>query len=163
MSYQDVCRSRQSPARSLLQSCHVQAVGAARRVAKTAAERAAKWLPTVHDRGNSRASARLSIRGTAVPVNTSPDLAPQTRRRPVTGRQGTTVQPSTARAAERAGRGALLLAGSIGMGHNTLAEACAETLEADGWYTQTLDLMQLLGRGGGSVGKAVFRSMLAVP
>jgi processive 1,2-diacylglycerol beta-glucosyltransferase len=81
----------------------------------------------------------------------------------MTGRPGTTVQPSTARAAERAGRGALLLSGSIGMGHNTLAEACAETLEADGWYTQTLDLMQLLGRGGGPVGKAVFRSMLAVP
>jgi UDP-N-acetylglucosamine:LPS N-acetylglucosamine transferase len=49
------------------------------------------------------------------------------------------------------------------MGHNTLAEACADTLEADGWSTQTMDLMQLLGQRGGSVGKAVFRSMLAVP
>jgi processive 1,2-diacylglycerol beta-glucosyltransferase len=81
----------------------------------------------------------------------------------MTGRPGTTAQPSTARAPEREGRRALLLSGSIGMGHNTLAEACADTLEADGWSTKTLDLMQLLGQGGDSVGKGVFRSMLAVP
>jgi processive 1,2-diacylglycerol beta-glucosyltransferase len=60
-------------------------------------------------------------------------------------------------------RRALLLSGSIGMGHDTLAEACADKLESDGWSTQTLDLMRLLGRGADSVGDAVFRSMLAVP
>jgi UDP-N-acetylglucosamine:LPS N-acetylglucosamine transferase len=61
------------------------------------------------------------------------------------------------------GRRALLLSGSIGMGHDTLAEACSATLEADGWSTRTLDLMRLLGRGGGSIGSAVFRSMIALP
>jgi processive 1,2-diacylglycerol beta-glucosyltransferase len=81
----------------------------------------------------------------------------------MTGRPDTLARPSTVRTPEMAGRGALLLSGSIGMGHNTVAEACADTLAADGWRTQTLDLMQLLGRGGGPVGKAVFRSMLAVP
>jgi len=60
-------------------------------------------------------------------------------------------------------RRALLLSGSIGMGHDTLADACASTLEADGWSTQTLDLMRLLGRGADSVGATVFRSMLAIP
>ncbi|MGN6792817.1 MAG: MGDG synthase family glycosyltransferase [Streptosporangiaceae bacterium] len=61
------------------------------------------------------------------------------------------------------GRRALLLSGSIGKGHDMLAEACSATLEAEGWSTRTLDLMRLLGRGGGSIGRAVFRSMLAVP
>ncbi len=61
------------------------------------------------------------------------------------------------------GRRALLLSGSIGMGHDTLAEACSATLESDGWSTRTLDLMRLLGRGGGSIGNAVFRSMIATP
>jgi processive 1,2-diacylglycerol beta-glucosyltransferase len=61
------------------------------------------------------------------------------------------------------GRRALLLSGSIGMGHAMLAEACADALQADGWSTRTLDLMRLLGRGGDSVGSAVFKAMLAVP
>ena len=81
----------------------------------------------------------------------------------MTGRSRTIAQPSTAGIPETAGRRALLLSGSIGMGHNTLAEACADSLQADGWSTRTLDLMRLLGQGGGSVGRAVFRSMLAVP
>ncbi len=81
----------------------------------------------------------------------------------MTGRSRTIAQPSAAGTPETARRRALLLSGSIGMGHNTLAEACADPLQADGWSTQTLDLMRLLGQGGGSVGRAVFRSMLAVP
>jgi UDP-N-acetylglucosamine:LPS N-acetylglucosamine transferase len=60
-------------------------------------------------------------------------------------------------------RRALLLSGSIGMGHDTLAEACSAALVTDGWSAETLDLMRLLGRGADSVGAAVFRSMLAVP
>jgi UDP-N-acetylglucosamine:LPS N-acetylglucosamine transferase len=60
-------------------------------------------------------------------------------------------------------RSALLLSGSIGMGHDTLAAACATSLEARGYRTQTLDAMRLLGRRGGSAGEAVFRTMLAVP
>jgi UDP-N-acetylglucosamine:LPS N-acetylglucosamine transferase len=60
-------------------------------------------------------------------------------------------------------RRALLLSGSIGFGHDQLAEACATSLESDGWSTRTIDLMRLLGRGADSVGGAVFRSMLAAP
>ncbi len=60
-------------------------------------------------------------------------------------------------------RRALLLSGSIGYGHDQLAQACASSLEAQGWSTQTLDLMRLLGRGADSAGDAVFRAMLAVP
>ncbi len=60
-------------------------------------------------------------------------------------------------------RHALLLSGSIGFGHDQLAEACAATLESDGWSTQTIDLMRLLGRGADAAGGAVFRAMLAVP
>jgi processive 1,2-diacylglycerol beta-glucosyltransferase len=58
---------------------------------------------------------------------------------------------------------ALLLSGSLGMGHDVLAEACSGSLADRGWSTQTLDAMRLLGSGGGSAGEAVFRSMLAVP
>jgi processive 1,2-diacylglycerol beta-glucosyltransferase len=58
---------------------------------------------------------------------------------------------------------AVLLSGSLGMGHDALAAACVTSLEAAGWSTRTLDAMRLLGRGGGSAGEAVFRTMLAVP
>lgn len=60
-------------------------------------------------------------------------------------------------------RKAVLLSGSLGMGHDVLAEACATSLTAAGWSADTLDAMRLLGKGGGSAGEAVFRSMLAVP
>jgi UDP-N-acetylglucosamine:LPS N-acetylglucosamine transferase len=56
-----------------------------------------------------------------------------------------------------------MLSGSIGFGHDQLAEACATTLEAEGWTTRRLDLMRLLGRGADSIADGVFRSMLAVP
>jgi len=58
---------------------------------------------------------------------------------------------------------ALLVSGSIGMGHDQLAEACTVSLGASGWSTQTVDAMRLLGRGSGSAAEAVFRGMLAVP
>jgi processive 1,2-diacylglycerol beta-glucosyltransferase len=60
-------------------------------------------------------------------------------------------------------RRALLLSGSLGMGHDTLAEACATTLRAHGWSTQALDSMRMLGNRGGWAGEAAFRGMLAVP
>ena len=60
-------------------------------------------------------------------------------------------------------RRALLLSGSIGMGHDALAAACAATLEPRGFSTQTLDAMRLLGRQGHSAGEAVFRTMLSIP
>jgi UDP-N-acetylglucosamine:LPS N-acetylglucosamine transferase len=60
-------------------------------------------------------------------------------------------------------RKAVLLSGSLGMGHDVLAEACVTSLTGAGWSADTLDAMRLLGKGGGSAGEAVFRSMLAVP
>ena len=41
---------------------------------------------------------------------------------------------------------ALLLSGSIGMGHDALAAACATALAARGFSTRTLDAMRLLDR-----------------
>jgi len=58
---------------------------------------------------------------------------------------------------------ALLLSGSLGAGHEMHARACAMSLAARGWATDTLDAMQLLGPRGGSAGEAVFRAMLATP
>jgi UDP-N-acetylglucosamine:LPS N-acetylglucosamine transferase len=63
----------------------------------------------------------------------------------------------------RQDRHAVLLSGSIGMGHDQLAESCGTSLRADGWFTQTLDLMKLLGRGADSLADGVFRAMLGVP
>lgn len=60
-------------------------------------------------------------------------------------------------------RRALLLSGSLGMGHEVHARACAASLLQRGWSTEILDAMRLLGRRGGSAGEAVFRSMLAMP
>src|ERR1700733_14724344 len=61
-----------------------------------------------------------------------------------------------------AGRGAgdrgsaLLVSGSIGMGHDALAAACAVTLGAR-------EPTPPPGRGGNPAGERVFRAMLAVP
>jgi processive 1,2-diacylglycerol beta-glucosyltransferase len=60
-------------------------------------------------------------------------------------------------------RSALLLSGSIGMGHDALAAACATSLESQGWTTATLDAMKMMGRRSSSAGEAVFRTMLGVP
>jgi processive 1,2-diacylglycerol beta-glucosyltransferase len=60
-------------------------------------------------------------------------------------------------------RSALLLSGSIGMGHDALAATCTSALRSQGWSTVTMDAMKMLGRGGGSAGEATFRVMLGVP
>ncbi len=60
-------------------------------------------------------------------------------------------------------RRALLVSGSIGMGHDSLARACAVSLRHFGWSTHTLDAMRLLGPGAGQAGGTVFRLMIAVP
>jgi processive 1,2-diacylglycerol beta-glucosyltransferase len=60
-------------------------------------------------------------------------------------------------------KSSLLLSGSIGMGHDALASACASALEAQDWSTATMDAMKMLGRRGGSAGEAVLRTMLGVP
>jgi len=62
-----------------------------------------------------------------------------------------------------AGRRALLLSGSIGMGHDVMAKACATSLRARGWQCETLDAMQLLGERGGRMGERVFRALLHFP
>src|SRR5262249_39203131 len=75
-------------------------------------------------------------------------------------------RPSRPRPPSREGRWmarALLLSGSLGAGHDVVAEACAASLRGHGWSTQTLDAMRLLGRVGATGGEAVFRGMLAVP
>ena len=58
---------------------------------------------------------------------------------------------------------ALLLSGSIGMGHDVMAEACAVSLRERGWQTETLDSMQLMGPSASGMGERVFRGLLAVP
>jgi processive 1,2-diacylglycerol beta-glucosyltransferase len=60
-------------------------------------------------------------------------------------------------------RQAVLLSGSLGMGHDVAAEACATSLRAHGWSTETLDAMQMLGRRSARMGKATFRGLLATP
>src|SRR5262245_59449783 len=72
-------------------------------------------------------------------------------------------------AARRAGgsgtatRSALLVSGSIGMGHDVLAAACAGVLDSQGWSTHTLDAMRMLGQRFGAAGEATFRALLSVP
>lgn len=57
---------------------------------------------------------------------------------------------------------ALFLSGSLGKGHDVVAEACASALQELGVETRTLDCMALLGKGGSASGSWVFRRLLAV-
>lgn len=58
---------------------------------------------------------------------------------------------------------ALLVSGSIGMGHDVMAEACADALVDRGWTADIVDGIRLLGNTGSGIGERVFRTMLAVP
>jgi UDP-N-acetylglucosamine:LPS N-acetylglucosamine transferase len=78
---------------------------------------------------------------------------------PWTGAGGLPV-PS---ARPRPSGGALLLTGSLGMGHHVMAQACAASLEARQMRVRTLDSLRMLGGPGGQLGEAVFRGMLGVP
>lgn len=60
-------------------------------------------------------------------------------------------------------RNAVLLSGSLGLGHEMMARSCTDLLERSGWHTRSLDSMSLLGRGGGGVGGRLFGSLVAVP
>ena len=60
-------------------------------------------------------------------------------------------------------RDALLLAGSVGLGHEMLARTCSDVLSEAGWRTRSLDCMAMLGRGRERVGQRVFDSFLAMP
>lgn len=72
----------------------------------------------------------------------------------------------TGAAAEQAStrRGsALLLSGSLGMGHDVMAEVCGASLAWRGFTARTADSLRMLGGRNGSRGEKVFRGMIAVP
>lgn len=58
---------------------------------------------------------------------------------------------------------ALLLSGSIGMGHDVMAEACRLSLDARGWSTELMDGLRLMGDSQRGLGERVFRIMLGIP
>jgi processive 1,2-diacylglycerol beta-glucosyltransferase len=58
---------------------------------------------------------------------------------------------------------AIVLSGSLGLGHDVIAERLVSTLEDVGWETRTLDCMRLLGGVESRVGDWVFRSLSARP
>ena len=58
---------------------------------------------------------------------------------------------------------AVLLAGSLGLGHEMMARGCAELLEASGWRTRTLDCLSLMGPWPGGIGKGLFNSLVSAP
>ncbi|OHV35632.1 MULTISPECIES: MGDG synthase family glycosyltransferase [Pseudofrankia] len=94
-------------------------------------------------------------------VPTAPDREVRAARGtgPRTGAGGLPVP--TAR--PRPSGGALLLTGSLGMGHHVMAQACAASLEARQMRVRTLDSLRMLGGPGGRIGEAVFRGMVGVP
>jgi UDP-N-acetylglucosamine:LPS N-acetylglucosamine transferase len=58
---------------------------------------------------------------------------------------------------------ALLLAGSLGLGHEMMARGCAELLEASGWRTRTVDCLSLMGPWPGGIGKSLFNGLVSAP
>ncbi len=58
---------------------------------------------------------------------------------------------------------ALVLSGSIGRGHDVVAEVCAGALRSDGIETAIYDCMALLGRTNAAVAEGLYRFMLARP
>lgn len=58
---------------------------------------------------------------------------------------------------------ALILSGSIGRGHDSVAESCRAALESSDMPAEVLDCMSMLGGPGQRAGTAVFRRLVAVP
>jgi processive 1,2-diacylglycerol beta-glucosyltransferase len=58
---------------------------------------------------------------------------------------------------------AVLLAGSLGLGHEMMARSCTDLLERSGWRTRSLDSMSLLGPRVGAAGERVFGRLVAIP
>ena len=58
---------------------------------------------------------------------------------------------------------AVILSGSLGSGHDIIAEAVTGSLARLGWDSRTLDCMGLLGRRAGQAGDWVFRRLTAMP
>ncbi len=59
-------------------------------------------------------------------------------------------------------RRALFLSGSLGKGHDVVADVCGAALEGFGIEWRTMDSMAMLGRGFSAIGEAVFRRLLSV-
>jgi processive 1,2-diacylglycerol beta-glucosyltransferase len=57
---------------------------------------------------------------------------------------------------------ALFVSGSLGKGHDVVAEACAAALVPFGVESRIVDSMRLLGKGSGAAGEWVFRKLLSV-
>jgi processive 1,2-diacylglycerol beta-glucosyltransferase len=60
-------------------------------------------------------------------------------------------------------RRALLLTGSLGLGHDMLAASCAALLEQRGWQTRCLNSLSLLGPRSGPIAERVFGRIVALP
>lgn len=78
----------------------------------------------------------------------------------------TWATPPVHRAAARAirsYRSAVVLSGSIGKGHDSVAEACQSALQTTGVRADVLDCMSMLGGPGSRLGTAAFRRMISVP
>jgi processive 1,2-diacylglycerol beta-glucosyltransferase len=58
---------------------------------------------------------------------------------------------------------AVLLSGSLGLGHEMMARCCTSLLEQSGWRTRMLNSMALLGPRSGRVGERLFGRLVAVP
>jgi processive 1,2-diacylglycerol beta-glucosyltransferase len=58
---------------------------------------------------------------------------------------------------------AVLLAGSLGLGHEMMARSCADLLERLGWRSRTLDSMSLLGPRIGAASERLFGRLVAIP
>ena len=58
---------------------------------------------------------------------------------------------------------AVLLTGSLGLGHEMMTRSCVELLQRSGWRTRSLDSMSLLGRRSGAAGERLFGRLVAVP
>lgn len=58
---------------------------------------------------------------------------------------------------------ALVLSGSIGRGHDSVAEACRVALSSADLPVRVVDCMALLGGAGARIGGAAFRRLLSVP
>jgi processive 1,2-diacylglycerol beta-glucosyltransferase len=58
---------------------------------------------------------------------------------------------------------AILLAGSLGLGHEMLARSCSDLLQRSGWHTRSLNSMSLLGPRFGGAGERLFGRMVSIP
>ena len=58
---------------------------------------------------------------------------------------------------------AVILSGSLGLGHDVVSEVVSASLAGLGWESRTLDCMRLLGPHAGRAGDWVFRRLMAMP